>query len=299
MGFFTGIKHFVDRGLGMVRTARVDIQRRFEMSDTVEQGSMSKVYWARDRQRRRMVCVKLLDKELTASFEARFKGWRRPTEGAICLELKHPYVVETYEYGLTVTGQYYIVMEMIEGSRLDRLIKTDSRQLRGSRIKYLLQVAEGLEYVHQQRFVHRDICPRNIMISHRDAAKIIDFGISMPLLPSSAKPKNPTVTGNHRAGDSHKPVTPYMDPAFFHQALTDRRNDLFGLGVTAYETLTGKLPWDSGQTRRPGGRDPRELVKGLDANTASFLMKAIHVDLDQRFQSATEMKAALKELPAR
>jgi serine/threonine protein kinase len=298
MGFFSGIKQFFDRRVRMNRLARVDVEQRFEISAAVEQGSMSKVYWARDRKLQRLVCLKLLDKDLTANFEARFEGWRRPTEGAICHALKHRNIVETYEYGLTTTGQYYIVMEMIEGSRLDRLIKTESPQLRGNRIKYLLQVADGLEYVHRQRFVHRDVCPRNIMISHGDLAKLIDFGISIPMRPQSDKRGTQTPTGNHMARDSHKPVTPYMDPALFHRAPTDRRNDLFGLGVTAYETLTGRLPWHSVQRLQPQGRDPREFVKDLDANTVTFLMKAIHPNVDHRFQSATEMKEILTGLPA-
>ena len=281
----------------MSRFGRVDLEKRFEITSTFDQGSMSKVYWARDRQLRRMVCLKLLDKDLTASFEARYKALQRPTEGAICLGLKHRHVVETYEYGLSLDGQHYIVMEMIEGKRLDRLIKTASRQLRGNRIKYLLQVAEGLEYVHLQRFVHRDVCPANVMINHQDLVKLIDFGISMPLLPSPKRSQNQGPARTDLTGDLHKPVTPYMDPALFHRGLTDRRNDLFGLGVTAYETLTGKLPWDPAQKVRPVGRNPREFAKDLDANTASFLMKAIHPDVDHRFQSATEMKEALGELP--
>jgi serine/threonine protein kinase len=297
MGLFSGIKQFVDR-LGMSRFGRVDVEKRFEISATLDQGSMSKVYWARDRRLRRMVCLKLLDKDLTASFEARYKELKRPTEGAICLGLKHRHVVETYEYGRTLTGQHYIVMEMIEGKRLDRLIKIASPQLRGNRIKYLLQTAEGLEYVHLQRFVHRDVCPANIMVNHQDLAKLIDFGISMPLLLEPKWLRNQGPTRTDLTGDLHRPVTPYMDPALFHRGLTDRRNDLFGLGVTAYETLTGKLPWDPAQRVRPDGRDPRELVKDLDANTARFLMKAIHRDVGHRFRSATEMKEALGELPA-
>ncbi len=293
MGFFSGIKQFFDRKLGM---ARVDVEKRFELTATVEQGSMSKVHWARDRQLRRMVCVKLLDKDLTARFEASFKGRQRPTEGAICLGLKHRNVVETYEYGLTTTGQPYIVMEMIEGTRLDRLIRTESPQLRGNRIKYLLQVAEGLEYLHHQRLVHRDVCPRNVMISHQGVAKLIDFGISIPICPELDRPRNQMPTGNTGARDSHKPVTAYMDPALFHWAMTDRRNDLFGLGVTAYETLTGRLPWNSAQRLPAQGRDPREFVKDLDENTARFLMKGIHPDPAHRFQSATEMKESLRDL---
>jgi serine/threonine protein kinase len=294
MALFTGLKQLFDRGLGMTRWARADVEKRFELSATVEQGSMSKVYWARDRRLHRMVCVKLLDKELTASFEARFKGWQRPTEGAIGLGLKHRNIVETYEYGLTTAGQPYIVMEMIEGGRLDRLIKTESRQLDGNRIKYLFQVAEALEYVHQQRFVHRDVCPRNIIISHQGMAKLFDFGISVPVGSMPDKLLNQTPT----ASDSHKPVTPYMDPALFHRAMTDRRNDLFGLGVTAYETLTDHLPWTSVRRPRAHGRNPREFAKNLDENTTSFLMKAIHPDLENRYQSATEMKEILRKLPA-
>jgi serine/threonine protein kinase len=298
MSFFSSIREFFDRSLGTKRLARVDVKERFELSGMVEQGSMSKVYWARDRQLGRMVCLKLLDKDLTAKFEARFKGWQRPTEGAICLALKHPNIVETYEYGLSTSGQHYIVMEMIEGIRLDRMIRTKSAQLRANRVKYLLHVTEGLEYVHHRGFVHRDVCPRNIMVSHADVAKLIDFGICIPIRPDSGKPRNRRPAGNDNRSDSHKPVTPYMDPGLFHRAPADPRNDLFGLGATAYEMLTGRLPWNSMEGPRSQKRDPRQFVKDLDTNTVRFLIKAIHPDVDYRFQSATEMKDSLKQVPA-
>ena len=88
-----------------------------------------------------------------------------------------------------------------------------------------------------------------------------------------------------------EPPTHLLLPAQF-------RNDLFGFGVTAYETLTGRLPWIMAQRLPAQARNPREFVKDLGENTARFLMKAIHSDLDHRFQSATEMKETLAELPA-
>src|SRR5262249_19228831 len=157
--------------------------KRFELVATGEQGSMSKVYWARDRQLGRMVCLKILDKELTARYEASFKGVERPSEGAIALNLVHPNIVRTYEHGVTTAGAKFIVMEMIEGKRLNLLIHGKSNQLEENRINYLLQVSKALEYIHQQKFVHRDLCPRNILIDHRGNVKIIDFGLSVPLRP--------------------------------------------------------------------------------------------------------------------
>src|ERR1700758_5643617 len=90
---------------------KIDVQKRFELMGKTGQGSMSKVYRARDFKLGRVVCLKILDKEKTARFEARFVGRNRPSEGAICTSLRHKNIVHAFEHGLTTAGEQYIIFE--------------------------------------------------------------------------------------------------------------------------------------------------------------------------------------------
>ena len=106
---------------------------------------MSKVYHAYDSKIGRMVCLKILDKAKTAAFEARFtnQGLDKPSEGAVCMALRHPNCVATYEYGVTTQKEPYLVMEWIDGLGLNYLIETKSPQLKGNRVNYLKQLTEA------------------------------------------------------------------------------------------------------------------------------------------------------------
>ena len=212
-----------------------DIAKRFELIGRTGQGSMSKVWRARDRQLGKMVCLKILDKEKTAKFEARFVnlvGIVKPTEGEICMGIRHPNIVRTFEHGLTTTNEPYLVMELIEGLGLNFLIETKAPQMEGNRINFLAQISEGLEAMHRQGFLHRDICPRNIMINSDGVVKIIDLGLAVPYRPEFCRPGNRTGTTN------------YLAPELIKRQSTDHRVDMFALGVTAYEVFTGDLPWE-------------------------------------------------------
>jgi serine/threonine protein kinase len=271
---------------------RIDIRKRFELLGRMGQGSMSKVWRARDRSLGRTVCLKLLDKEKTAKFEARFVGLLKPREGAISLVLRHKNLVQTFEHGLTTEGEAYVVMELIEGNGLNFLVETRSEQLNGKRLHILGQMAEGLEYMHKQGYLHRDICPRNVMVTHDMEVKLIDFGLTIPYQPQFCKPGNRTGTPN------------YLAPELIRRTSTDHRVDLFALGVTAYEVFTHALPWEKAESLQTllshmnsPGRDPRDLRPELDEKTARFLMKAIERDPNARFQSATAFREALQTLP--
>jgi serine/threonine protein kinase len=271
----------------------IDVRRRFELLGRMGQGSMSKVWRARDGKIGRVVCLKILDKIKTAKFEARFPGLVKPSEGAICVSLRHKNVVQTYEFGQTTDREPILVMELIEGDGLNFLIETGSPKLKGKRIDYLCQVADGLDYVHQQRYLHRDICPRNIMVNQEGVVKIIDFGLTIPYTRDFCKPGNRTGTPD------------YLAPELIKRVTTDNRVDLFALGVTAYETFTGQLPWE--KTRgsmevlqkhmNVAGRDPREYKPDMDEALVKFLLKGVDRDPSQRFQSAVEFREALKALP--
>ena len=174
MGFLAKLQQFF-KAKPRSKLPRIDVSKRFELLGRTGQGSMSKVWRARDRKIGKVVCLKILDKEKTAKFEARFPGLNRPMEGAVCTALRHKNVVQTFEYGLTLQGEQYLVMELIDGMGLNFLIETGSPQLNGHRINYLAQVADGVEYIHGQKFLHRDICPRNIMVTKEGLVKIIDY----------------------------------------------------------------------------------------------------------------------------
>lgn len=272
--------------------ARLNVKERFELLGQSGQGSMSKVFHAHDRKLNRKVCLKILDKEKTAQFEARFAGLKRPTEGEICLGLKHPHIVETYEHGLTTAGEQYLVMEWVEGKGLHALIEASDPHLDGQRIKYLRQLADALNYVHQQKLLHRDICPRNVQITPADTVKLIDFGLSLPYTPEFCKPGNRTGT------------VCYLAPEVIKRTSTDHRVDLFALGVTAYELFTGQLPFGRAESMQMllshlnnQPHDPREYLPDLDEATCKFLLKAIEREPARRFQSASAFREELRNLP--
>ncbi len=250
---------------------------------------------ARDKSLGRIVCVKLLDKLKTAKFEARFPGINKPSEGTVCSVLRHKNIVQTFEHGLTTAGEPYLVMELIDGMGLNFLIETASPSLNGNRVNYLCQIADAVEYLHGQRYLHRDICPRNIMVTKDGLVKLIDFGLTIPYTPPFCRPGNRTGTPD------------YLPPELIARRGTDHRVDLFALGVTAYETFTATLPWEKARGSMEvlrkhmamSGRDPREARPDLDEPTARLLMKAIERERDLRFQTAVEFREALRRCPGR
>jgi serine/threonine protein kinase len=292
VGFFSNLFGSSGGG-GKKKGARIDVAKRFDLLNRTGQGSMSKVWRARDRSLGRIVCVKLLDKVKTAKFEARFPGLNRPSEGAICSVLRHKNIVQTFEHGTTTQGEPCLVMELIDGMGLNFLIETNSPTLNGRRIDYLCQIADALEYLHGQRYLHRDVCPRNIMVTKDGVVKLIDFGLTIPWTEAFCRPGNRTGTPD------------YLPPELIARRRTDHRVDLFALGVTAFELFTGGLPWEKARgsmeiLRRHmavPGRDPRELRPDLDERTAQLILKSIEREPDQRFQTAAEFRDALKALP--
>ncbi len=295
MGFFDMLKNLfksVFRSKPKSTVPIIDISKRFELIGRVGQGSMSKVWRARDNQIGRLVCLKILDKIKTAKFEGRFPGLKRPSEGMINMALRHPNIVQTYEHGLTKQGEQFLVMELIEGMGLNFWIETRNPQLEGKRINLLSQLAEGLAYTHKQGYLHRDVCPRNVMINQEKVVKIIDFGLAIPYRPEFCKPGNRTGTPN------------YLAPELIKRQVTDQRVDMFALGVTAYEVFTGGLPWEKAESLQTllshmnsPGKHPREHRPDLDDKTVAFLLKGIEREPARRFQNAEEFMEAIQSLP--
>lgn len=297
MGFFSSLfggKKKDDGGgtsKALRNVKRVNIAKRFELSGRTGQGSMSKVYRAYDRDLGRNVCLKVLDKEKTKVFEARFKGLKKPSEGEICLMLKHENVVRTYEFGMSTTGDPFLVMEWVEGHGLNFLIENKSKHLNGNRINYMSQLCNAVQYLHDTGFLHRDLCPRNVMVDTEGVLKLIDFGLTIPNTPPFRAPGNRTGTPD------------YLPPELVMRRETDHRVDLYALGITGYEVFAGALPWERTMSSEENfrrrlntpPRHPKELNKALHDDVANFLMKAISRDKNDRYTSATRMREAMEK----
>jgi eukaryotic-like serine/threonine-protein kinase len=235
---------------------KTDIAMRFELLSEGFVGTMSRFYKARDRNHDRIVGLKLCDPEKTALFESRFAGLKKPPEGAIAMALKHPRIVETYEYGVSGKGQAYTVMEYLPGPGLQLLIRQKDEHLAGKRLNLIRQMAEAVLAVHEAGYIHRDICPRNfICAADFESLKLIDFGLTLPDEPAFRQPGNRTGT----------PM--YMAPEIVRRRATDRRVDVFAFGVTAYELLAFELPWPMAEATGRGAlsHDSEPPVPLLDA----------------------------------
>jgi eukaryotic-like serine/threonine-protein kinase len=271
---------------------RITVEKRFELSGRTGQGSMSKVFRAYDKEIGRNVCLKVLDKTKTESFEGRFKGLKKPSEGEICMSLRHENIVRTYEHGVTNKGEPYLVMEWVEGDGLNFLVETRSARLKGNRINWLGQLCDAVQYLHDNKFLHRDLCTRNVLVDREGQVKLIDFGLTIPWTSIFC-------SGGNRTG-----TTDILAPEIVRRRPIDHRVDLFALGVTAYEVFLNALPWERSPSseetfrRRMNipPRHPKDLSPQIAADLAAVLFKSIAPEPSERFASANDFKEALNRL---
>ncbi len=290
MNFF---KQLFSRG---PKIEKVDIAKRFELLARTGQGSMSKVWRAKDYLSGRVVALKLLDVMKTKRFESRFVGLKvkKPSEGEIAMQLKHPHIVTTLEHGITTKDEQFLVMEFIEGVGLSYLIDLQNEVMQKNRIRMMVELGEAIEYFHRQNWIHRDICPRNIMLDRQWSIKLIDFGLVVPNTAVFQQPGNRTGTAN------------YMAPELIKRQKTDQRLDIFSYAVTCYEMCARRLPWQAGETLEAvmqhinAPPDPlEEIVPGIDAQVAETLMRGLAVRPDDRWQTMGAMLEPLREAQAR
>lgn len=273
---------------------KTDINKRFNLMARVGQGSMSKVWKADDYISGRRVALKVLDAEKTKRYEARFPGLNKPSEGDVALSLHHPNIVTTFEAGTTTEGEQFLVMEYVEGSGLSLLVDLQTDQMRRYRLRYMIQIGEALEYFHQQQWIHRDLCPRNIMVNDQNQIKLIDFGLVVPNTEEFKKPGNRTGTAN------------YMAPELIKRQRTDQRLDLFSYAVTCFEMYTKRHPWDAVMTIdavlqhiNKSPLDIRTLIPKIDPQIAETIMKGLEARPDDRWNSAAEMVTEFRQAESR
>jgi serine/threonine protein kinase len=272
---------FLDKLLGRKpKVTPTEITKRFELIGRVGQGSMSRFFKARDTKTGRLVGLKILDKEKTRKFEARFPAeWHKPSEGEIAVSLDHPNIVKTYEWGETTEGDPFLVMEYLEGVNLSFLVDVQNAVMQKHRLNFMIQLGEGLAYMHSRQFIHRDLCPRNIVVTEPElVVKLIDFGLVVPNTPNFQAPGNRTGTAA------------YMAPELVRRQRTDARIDIYSYAVTCYEMFTRRHPWPEATSLEAVvqhlNQPPLEiqtLVPTIDAQVAAAIMKGLERDPAQRW----------------
>lgn len=270
---------------------KLNYRKRYDLLHSAISGTMSKVYRAKDRETGALVALKILDPKKTAQAEARFKGCQKPTEGEIAVQFDHPYIVKTLDQGLTTDGEQYLVMEYLEGTGLNNVLVVPEDLMAGARLYYIRQVAEALQEVHEKGFIHRDICPRNLLfVGDASALKLIDFGLTLPNRPPFTDPGNRTGTAN------------YMAPELVRRRKTDHRLDIFSFGVTIYELCTRELPWPRGDTGNVAmtHSQPPEPILNYHPQLDKALAKAIHTcidpDPDKRYSDMKQFLRAIAKV---
>ncbi len=273
------------------KSPRLNVQARFALLREAIQGTMSNFYMARDLKSGRIVGLKILNREKTALFEARFKGINKPSEGHIAVLLHHPRIVRTFEHGLTTDDNPYLIMEYLEGPNFSSLIIGHDGRLQNRRCHFIRQAGEALAHMHETGFLHRDMCPRNLMLTDEGQnLKLIDFGLSVPATRPFFQPGNRTGTAN------------YMAPELVRRRWTDPRVDVFAFGVTAYEICAGQLPWargDSGLAAMGHDQPPTDIYKyrpQIHPGLAQAIHACIEPDLKKRCPSMTEFLGMIRDV---
>ena len=200
---------------------------RYEILSMVGTGGMADVYRARDNVLKRMVAIKVLKEEYSsdAGFVAKFRREAQAAGG-----LSHPNIVSVYDVGEQF-GTYYIVMELVEGFTLKKYIEKKGQMSQHDAVQVTMQVARGLNAAHEQGIIHRDVKPQNIMVSRDGKIKVTDFGI--------ARINDSQTSGANTMGSVH-----YISPEQARGGVCDERSDIYSLGITLYEMVTGRKPGD-------------------------------------------------------
>jgi RNA polymerase sigma factor (TIGR02999 family) len=277
----------------------------FELVARLGVGGMGTVYTGQRADGRfdQRVAIKIMRADLLgASAPRRFEQERRTLA-----RLEHPGIARLFDGGALPDGRPYLVMEFVEGERLDRHCHAQGLDLE-ARLRLMLQVIDAVQYAHQNLVIHRDLKPSNILVDPGGTARVIDFGIALPLYLASSQTM---VTG----GRDLLGTLAYMSPEQCERgagAAVDVRSDVYALGVLLYELLTGRQPHDVStgslagairtitevQPQRPAALDPR-----LRGDLETIILKALEKDPARRYQSAGELaediRAHLESRPIR
>ena len=262
------------------------LQDRYEIQEQIGSGGMSVVYRAKCHKLNRMVAIKVLKEEFCndMNFVSKFKMEAQAAAG-----LSHPNIVSVYDV-IDEGKLHYIVMELIEGITLKSYISKKGRLEIKESIGIAIQVAQGMAAAHEQHIIHRDIKPQNMIISRDGKVKVADFGIARAV---SAQTLNSAAMGSVH----------YISPEQARGGFSDERSDIYSLGITMYEMVTGRLPYEGENTVAialahledamvpPSVYNP-QIPSGLER----IILKCTEKKPELRYASANEVIADLRRV---
>ncbi|UCD98885.1 MAG: protein kinase, partial [Chloroflexota bacterium] len=266
---------------------------RYKIQSLIGQGGMASVYKAYDPNLHRAVAVKVIHPHLSNNPEF----FRRFEEEATAVaQLRHPNIVQVYDFSHD-EDLYYMVMEFVMGetlqTRLKRLNESRRRMPAKEAITFTAEICDAAYYAHQRGMIHRDIKPANIMLDVNGRAILMDFGIAR-LADTTQHTATGTVLG----------TATYMAPEQIQGLQIDARADIYSIGITLFEILSGRPPFeaDSAMTLMMMHlNDPVPDLRQIHADTPADLVaitnNALAKNRDERYQSASEMAEALRKLP--
>ena len=257
---------------------------RYEIISRVGSGGMADVYKSMDHKLNRLVAVKVLKPEFRedTTFIARFRKEAQSAAG-----LSHSNIVNIYDVGED-RGLYYIVMELVEGITLKNYIQKKGKLSVKEATSIAIQVSLGLQTAHDQGLIHRDIKPQNIIISIDGKVKLSDFGI--------AKATNSNTNTTSNMGSVH-----YSSPEQVRGGVSDAKSDIYSLGITMYEMVTGRVPYDGETTVAIAIKHLQEKMvppsiytPDLPYSLEQIILKCTQKDPGKRYQNMGELIEDLK-----
>lgn len=262
------------------------INDRYQIIKSIGEGGMANVYLAYDTILDRDVAVKVLRGDLSndEKFVRRFQR-----EALNASSLSHPNIVEVYDVG-DDNGQYFIVMEYIEGKNLKDLLKKRGKLTTSEVVDIMSQIADGLSVAHDSYIIHRDIKPQNIMILENGLVKITDFGIAMAMNATQLTQTNSVMGSVH-----------YLPPEQASGKGSTLKSDIYSMGILMYELLTGKLPYrgdNAVEIALKHLKEPlpsiREELPDLPQSVENIILKSAAKNPKNRYNDAREMYEDLK-----
>ena len=267
----------------MLKTGMI-IAERYEIVSKIGTGGMADVYKAMDHKLNRFVAVKVLKPEFRedATFVKKFRSEAQAAAG-----LTHPNIVNVFDVG-DDEGVYYIVMELIEGITLKEYISKKGKLSVKEATSIAIQVSMGLEAAHSHGIVHRDVKPQNIIISTDGKVKVTDFGI--------ARAASSNTISSNVMGSVH-----YSSPEQVRGGYSDEKSDIYSLGITLYEMVTGRVPFDGDTTVAIAIKHLQEEMvppsvysPDLPYSLEQIIMKCTQKSVDRRYNKMEDVIGDLK-----
>ena len=260
------------------------LAERYEIISKVGTGGMADVYKARDHKLNRLVAVKVLKPEFRddKTFIAKFHKEAQAAAG-----LAHPNIVNVYDVG-DDEGVNFIVMELVEGITLKDYIKKKGKLSVKEATSIAIQVSLGLEAAHNRNIVHRDVKPQNIIISTDGKVKLSDFGIARAVTSN-------TITSNVMVS------VHYSSPEQVRGGYSDKKSDIYSLGITMYEMVTGRVPFDGDTSVAIAIKHlqeemvpPSKYTPDLPFSLEQIILKCTQKSVDRRYNNLSEVIEDLK-----